>query len=40
LVFHAQNADGGIFMKVVVFKSPKFLGGILKMIFGFKKEDK
>jgi len=27
-------------MKVVVFKSPKFLGGILKMIFGFKKEDK
>ena len=25
-------------MKVVVLKSPKFLGGILRMVFGIKKE--
>ncbi|MBO4693285.1 MAG: stage V sporulation protein SpoVM [Clostridia bacterium] len=25
-------------MKVVIFKSPKFLSGILRMIFGIKKE--
>ncbi len=26
-------------MKVVVIKSPKFLSGILRMVFGIKKED-
>jgi len=26
-------------MKVVVIKSPKFLGGILRLIFGIKKEN-
>ena len=26
-------------MKVVLFKSPKFLGGILRMIFGIKKQN-
>ena len=26
------------FMKVVLVKSPKFLGGILRMIFGIKKQ--
>ncbi|MBQ8649476.1 MAG: stage V sporulation protein SpoVM [Clostridia bacterium] len=25
-------------MKVVLIKSPKFLGGILRMIFGIKKQ--
>lgn len=26
-------------MKVVVFKSPKILGGLLRMVFGIKKQD-
>ncbi|MBR6549548.1 MAG: stage V sporulation protein SpoVM [Clostridia bacterium] len=26
-------------MKIVVVKSPKFLKGVLKLIFGIKKED-
>ncbi len=26
-------------MKVVLIKSPKFLGGILRLIFGIKKEN-
>ncbi len=26
-------------MKVVVIKSPKFLSGILRMVFGIKKEE-
>ncbi|MBQ7580148.1 MAG: stage V sporulation protein SpoVM [Clostridia bacterium] len=26
-------------MKVVVFKSPKVLGGLLRMLFGIKKQD-
>lgn len=26
-------------MKVIVFKNPKFWGGILRMIFGIKKHD-
>ena len=31
--------NGGIFfMKVVVVKSPKFLRGILRLVFGIKKE--
>ncbi|MBO5726981.1 MAG: stage V sporulation protein SpoVM [Clostridia bacterium] len=25
-------------MKVVLFKSPKFLSGILRLVFGIKKE--
>ena len=29
---------GGNFVKVVVMKSPKFLGSILRMIFGIKKQ--
>lgn len=29
---------GGTFVKVVVMKSPKFLGSILRMIFGIKKQ--
>ena len=29
----------GDFMKVVIFKSPKFLSGILRLIFGIKKEN-
>ncbi|MBM6919995.1 stage V sporulation protein SpoVM [Phocea massiliensis] len=28
-----------IFMKVVVLKSPKFLAGILRLIFKIQKED-
>ncbi|MBR4761031.1 MAG: stage V sporulation protein SpoVM [Clostridia bacterium] len=28
----------GKFMRVVIFKSPKFLSGFLRMIFGIKKE--
>ena len=27
-------------MKVVLFKSPKFLSGILRLVFGIKKESK
>ncbi|MCQ2458817.1 MAG: stage V sporulation protein SpoVM [Ruminococcus sp.] len=27
-----------VHMKIVVIKSPKFLSGILRMIFGIKKE--
>ena len=27
------------FMKVVLVKSPKFLSGILRMIFGIKKQE-
>ena len=30
---------GGKLMKVVVIKSPKFLAGILRMIFKIKKEE-
>ncbi len=26
-------------MKVIVFKNPKVLGGLLRMIFGIKKQD-
>lgn len=26
-------------MKVVVFKSPKLLGGLLRVVFGIKKQD-
>ncbi|MBQ2286234.1 MAG: stage V sporulation protein SpoVM [Clostridia bacterium] len=26
-------------MKVILFKSPKFLSGILRMIFGIKKQN-
>ncbi|HJB26059.1 MAG TPA: stage V sporulation protein SpoVM [Firmicutes bacterium] len=29
----------GDWMKIVVVKSPRFLAGILRMIFGIKKED-
>lgn len=29
---------GGLLMKVVVIKSPKLLAGVLRMIFGMKKE--
>ncbi|MBE6732786.1 MAG: stage V sporulation protein SpoVM [Ruminococcaceae bacterium] len=28
---------GGIFMKVLIVKSPRFLGGFLRMIFGIKR---
>lgn len=27
-------------MKIVVFKSPKALGGVLRLIFGIKKQSK
>ena len=30
---------GGIIMKVVVIKSPKFLSGFLRMVFKIKKEE-
>lgn len=30
---------GGLGMKVVSFRSPKFLSGILRLIFGIKKSD-
>ncbi|MBQ4573106.1 MAG: stage V sporulation protein SpoVM [Clostridia bacterium] len=30
---------GGLFMKVVVMKSPKFLGGILRKLFGIPKTE-
>ncbi|MBR3594422.1 MAG: stage V sporulation protein SpoVM [Clostridia bacterium] len=36
--YPVPSTDGGNCMKVVVYKSPKFLGGILKMLFGFKKD--
>lgn len=29
---------GGLFMKVVLFKSPKLLSGILRIVFGIKKQ--
>lgn len=29
---------GGNFMKVVVVKSPKFLGAIMRLFFGIKKQ--
>jgi hypothetical protein len=29
---------GGIHMKVVVIRSPKFISGILRVIFGIKKD--
>ncbi len=29
----------GIFLKVVLFKSPKFLSGFLRMLFGIKKQE-
>jgi len=31
-------AEGGIFMKVVIVKSPKILRGFLRMVFGIKKD--
>ena len=30
---------GGIHMKVVVIKSPKFISGLLRVIFRIKKEE-
>lgn len=30
---------GGLLMKVVVIKSPKLLAGVLRLIFGMKKEE-
>ncbi|HAE53200.1 MAG TPA: stage V sporulation protein SpoVM [Ruminococcus sp.] len=33
------NSKGGIHMKIVVIKSPKILSGILRAIFGIKKEN-
>ena len=30
---------GGFGMKVVLFKSPKFMSGILRLIFGIKKQN-
>ena len=32
------NINGGVFMKVVLVKSPKLLGGILRMFFKIKKQ--
>ncbi|MBE6836284.1 MAG: stage V sporulation protein SpoVM [Ruminococcaceae bacterium] len=29
---------GGVLMKVVVVKSPKLLGGVLRLMFGIKKD--
>ena len=34
-----RNLSGGIKMKIVVVKSPNFLKGILRLIFGIKKEE-
>ncbi len=31
--------SGGLFVKVVLFKSPKFLSGILRVLFGIKKQN-
>ncbi|MEE0897292.1 MAG: stage V sporulation protein SpoVM [Acutalibacteraceae bacterium] len=33
-----QTVLGGKFMKIVVIKSPKFLSGILRTLFGIKKQ--
>ena len=33
-----QGGKGGFFMKIVVLKSPKCLSGLLRLIFGIKKE--
>ncbi len=33
-----QKLKRGIVMKIVVVKSPKFLSGFLRMVFGIKKE--
>jgi hypothetical protein len=33
-----DGLDGGFGMKIVVIKSPKFIAGILRMIFKIKKE--
>ncbi|MBQ8203170.1 MAG: stage V sporulation protein SpoVM [Clostridia bacterium] len=34
-----QNENGGRFMKVVLIKIPKVFGGILRLIFGIKKQN-
>lgn len=36
---HRSKINGGIVMKVVMFESPKFLKGILRLIFKIKKQD-
>ena len=36
---HRSKINGGIAMKVVMFESPKFLKGILRLIFKIKKQD-
>jgi len=36
---HKMLSVRGAFMKVVVVKSPKLLGGILRLIFGIKKSE-
>lgn len=33
-----QRVKGRLFMKIVVLKSPKCLSGLLRLIFGIKKE--
>lgn len=34
-----QINGGTVYMKVVVVKSPKMISGILRMIFGIKKDE-
>ncbi|MBO4877228.1 MAG: stage V sporulation protein SpoVM [Ruminococcus sp.] len=36
--YNVLFSKGGIAVKVVVIRSPKFLSGILRMIFGIQKE--
>ncbi|MBR4363003.1 MAG: stage V sporulation protein SpoVM [Ruminococcus sp.] len=31
--------EGGIHMKIVVIKSPRFISGVLRAIFGMKKDE-
>ncbi|MCR4925380.1 MAG: stage V sporulation protein SpoVM [Clostridiales bacterium] len=34
-----QKMIGGYIMKIVVFRSPKVFSGILRLIFGIKKQE-
>lgn len=33
-----MNREGGVIVRVVVIKSPKLIGGILRRLFGIRKE--